>query len=514
MTEVEPTPFPTDVATSGSRVHVALRVPALFSRPKFVAPSPILQHLPLLFWTAEVLRPGISLTVGPADGVAHFALCQTLERLDDGGECWSIAGDDESFGEDLRRYDAQQYAEFSHLLDGPVERVAGELPEGGIDLLLLDAGTVARALDAGLVGRMSGRGVLILHGTSRAADLPEALRGHRAIAFHHGAGALLLGIGDRIPPQIETLLSANDNRKDARSIRQVFERLGRGLHAEGEIAGGTSAARDAEARAREAEDEAARLALRLAEVTRGPSSDAGRDELKVARAEAKKLAAELAKAEDGAARQARDLEAERQKTDALKAEAEALAERLAQETARKDAALQSVAPLEHELETLRLRGEALAGALRTAEEEQAAEARARKERTDAASVAVAAETARRTEAEGERDTLRAVVEELRAELAARTERVDHLEAEGARFNRELAILARKVEEADLRADNAGREGEARVQNALRQGEENARLLEQRTAELAHKSDQVEQLLASASWRVTSPMRAVSRTLRK
>ena len=140
-----------------------------------------------------------------------------------------------------------------------------------------------------------------------------------------------------------------------------------------------------------------------------------------------------------------------------------------------------------------------------------AQANDRETRSGATAAALERETARRKAAEAERDTLLTAIEELRTDLAARSLRLERLETRSGRFVEELAILARKVDEANLRADNITRECDARLRNALKPGA--AKAPARGPAKLP-RDISPEPATATAPSRFPNPVRALARALKK
>ncbi|OZO45838.1 hypothetical protein CGU37_27225, partial [Pseudomonas fluorescens] len=68
---------------------------SLFWRAHYVAASPTLEAIPLIFWLTETVKPRLSVTLGMADPVPHFALCQAVEKLGLDSTCLGVAPTEE-----------------------------------------------------------------------------------------------------------------------------------------------------------------------------------------------------------------------------------------------------------------------------------------------------------------------------------------------------------------------------------------------------------------------------------
>ncbi|TFL17146.1 hypothetical protein [Jannaschia formosa] len=418
----------------------------IFWRPKYLAASGYLEHLPVLFWLAGDLRPGTVVTLGGgAEGsaVAHLALCQAVERLGLDADCTGLNTWPGEIGS-VADYADTQYGEFARLVEVADDAAPGLFEEGGIDLLVVD-----RDLDAGLLkglgawaDRLGDEACLVLRGTEAARRDPElsaaldAFRGGRPVLrFPHGGGVWVMAAGKALPARLERLAGIEGDRSLFRSLQQVFQRLGAACANEW-------AARDA-ARVQAGnlrELEALRPELdRLSAV----EAELG-EELVALRAAHAARATELERVERNA------LEAGRAREDRIAALESELARntRTAEaEAARLDRALETA---EGELAELRAAHAADLARL----ERELAEARADTGALDALEATRREETARFTallaERDGELSSLReaaqAAAEEAQAARAALTDGVGTLTALLAESEEREAALSRELAE--------------------------------------------------------------------
>ena len=230
---------PTEIAAGpGSAADVVspLASKMLFWRARYVRQSEALYHLPFLFWLVEALRPARAVVLGVGDGVAHFALCQAVDKLDlatriHGIDLWPAdpgpaeAGPTDPGPTDpgpanqksadqkptdqppavpdpakpppgagpgpgpvpgaagpevpatIRAYNASTYAEISCIEAMDQSALLARTAAGSVDLLYVDLAVTAQVADALTYAwptKLSQRGVMLLHGTGRNFASPAA----------------------------------------------------------------------------------------------------------------------------------------------------------------------------------------------------------------------------------------------------------------------------------------------------------------------------------------------------
>jgi hypothetical protein len=97
---------------------------ALFWRPRHLAASDDLWHLPFLFWLTDLARPRVFASTGMEDGVAYFATCQAMDRTGGGGRCHGITAGAPDPG--LLAHNESHYADMSRLAAGTARSLAGQ----------------------------------------------------------------------------------------------------------------------------------------------------------------------------------------------------------------------------------------------------------------------------------------------------------------------------------------------------------------------------------------------------
>lgn len=225
-------------------LYAPLSSPAVFWRPRHLAPSPMLGQVPYLFWLMDILRPRSITQIGLGDGVVYMALCQAAERLGGQTLLTGLAGPEDDthalLPDPFLERHAVDYADVSTLATLPLDQAA-RCHGAGLDLLVLNA--PLEAADAEVLSQhwlpgLSDRAAILIcqpdrvltdgglgHDSLRLAG-PMVLtgpnapgRGHLDVILH----------GERQP---ERLLALTDGAGDIalRTVaRQVFGRLGQGL---------------------------------------------------------------------------------------------------------------------------------------------------------------------------------------------------------------------------------------------------------------------------------------------
>ena len=513
---------------------------ALFWRPRYVRASDDLWHLPFLFWLTDLARPRVMAAIGVADGVAYFATCQAMDRLDRDKRCHGVSPG--PVAPEVAAHNEDHYGDFSDLRPGTARSLAGWMADGTVDLLSLhgvpDAATIA-ALSDEWPRKMSARGVIVLHGVAAwpaegpARGYLDALgRDHPVISFEEGGGLVAVLRGADQPGQLTGLAALDVTAPGAGEVRHVFRRLGSAVQTEWAARDSAERAAAAQARAREAEAalaeaeraraaadgalsrlrdsheaqarEVVALQARL-DSTEALQDAAGLSDLMRRHAAAQEelgaLRVKLTGAEDRAAA-GRAAEAAARDAVATAEAARGEAERMAAErVAAKDRALQQLGT---QLEAARDAEAAACAARETAEA-----ARAEAERMAAERVAAKDRALQQlgTQLEAARDAEAAACTGREIAEAARAE-AERMAAERAR--EDLRVLTERLEAGREERDAVNRGlQELKVAHAALRGEAD-RLRAERDGAQAH----VAALLGSTSWKLTAPVRRVVEGMRR
>lgn len=224
--------------------HAGLPLPsrAIFWKPRHACASPVLAHLPFLFWVMEAVRPDTVVQIGLGDGVGFMALCQAIDKLGLEAMCMGIdCLPDSAPRQDMLLADhACLYSDFSFIVTDPPDRAPRHLENASVDLLVIDA-----CLDDALLEQLrtrwepllSARAVVMLHDPRTNAAAPGAqayldmLRHeHPSIAFPQAARGLDVVLrGPDQPDRMVRFAGLEPGMAGYLTTRQVFMRLGEAL---------------------------------------------------------------------------------------------------------------------------------------------------------------------------------------------------------------------------------------------------------------------------------------------
>ncbi|WP_149194751.1 hypothetical protein [Luteimonas suaedae] len=244
----------TETHQQGTGAHVpqaaftTAPVQALFWKPRFMEPSHVLIHVPMLFWLTAALGPSRAAVLGAGDGIVHFALCQAMEKLASGGSCdgygyWIEPKKGKmvcAVPASLRAHEDMLYEGASRLRAGTAPGDAlEELAAAPPDVLCVDleALPVDAVLDPEAILRALGdAGVLLLFGTHSFAErnqggkrLEELIRENPSVVFGGETAVALIVKGQAVPEPLRSLLKNADDGKLDPGTEAVFRRSGQGL---------------------------------------------------------------------------------------------------------------------------------------------------------------------------------------------------------------------------------------------------------------------------------------------
>jgi hypothetical protein len=228
-----------------SRLGGGFVTPAMFWTPDRVDSSPRCEHVPLLFWLVDALRPFTLVELTDVVAAPYLAYCQAVSRLRLPTRCYAICGHSLGAGEDVALDHDSRYAQFSQLLPVPAEQVLERLEDGTVDLLSIHAtesGALARHYQAWLP-KLSRRAIVVVHGIGDPAAETGALESWNALSdryphfeFVQGAGVGILGVGPDQPPALQHLFSLDAIAPRALEVREMFARLGGSIGLQAQLA--------------------------------------------------------------------------------------------------------------------------------------------------------------------------------------------------------------------------------------------------------------------------------------
>jgi hypothetical protein len=217
---------------------------ASYWMPDLMTVSAWAEHAPFGFWIVGALRPRTIVELGVHRGFSYSVFCQAVQRLHLSTRCFAVdtwIGDEHAgfYGDDVydevcahnRRFDA-----FSRLIRSDFSDACGEFADGSIDLLHVDGCHTYEAVGHDFeswLPKLSKHGVMVFHDTAEYENgfgvhrLWEELRGrYPHFEFRHGHGLGIIGVGDKLPAQVNELFNASASPASAQAIRTAYERLG------------------------------------------------------------------------------------------------------------------------------------------------------------------------------------------------------------------------------------------------------------------------------------------------
>jgi hypothetical protein len=205
-------------------------------------------HVPFAFWLVAAARPRSFVELGTDRGVSYAAFCEAAQRLELDARFFAVdnwlghaetadeeTGDQgEKVFETFKAFHDRRYASFSKLVRAAFYEASDGFVDGAVDLLHLDGPQdydAAREIYDLWKGKLSPRGVILLHGTRRSGDEFGIARLFGELAgdaphfeFRHGDGLGLIAAGLEAPESIAALCGLSEGR-DA-ILRERFEFLG------------------------------------------------------------------------------------------------------------------------------------------------------------------------------------------------------------------------------------------------------------------------------------------------
>lgn len=206
---------------------------SLFWRARYLAESPCLTALPLLFWLTENTRPAIGVTLGIGDAVPHFALCQAVEKLGLEAMCFGVAAPGET-AHDLAAtedYNEAHYGDFSLLMQPDQGQIPEILDDAKIDFLIVNrpvTQSLQDELDSIWLPQMSDRGVILFlrGGEGLRAYAADVAGSHGQFNFDAQKGIFLVLCGERHGDRLSRLCQLKIGKPGYLAVRNVFARIG------------------------------------------------------------------------------------------------------------------------------------------------------------------------------------------------------------------------------------------------------------------------------------------------
>lgn len=534
------------VQIPGSDILSPLASRSLFWRARYLEASPALCHIPLLFWLTEAARPRIAVTLGVADAVPHFALCQAVDKLGLESLCIGVEPAPEQGAKpaDLKKqtaFNEANFAEFSQIVQDSEAKEGILPPKSKIDLLLINRPVTEEligTLDANWLPLLSERSIIVVLQDGDASGYGSFFRRLSSTGDSFtcdlASRASVIFYGPEQNERLQRLARLNPGHPGYLGARNIFARLGE-LHSNAERLAFKN--REAATARRQRDEKNAELAAAQAAADKLSAQYKERSALvATAQAEAFDLGQTVTRLEqdlkDSEAKRQQDKELLGKELGTLKesfAAAQAECQRLQQLAAEAEAAAQQREAAQQENELLSQEVGTLKESLAAAQAEHqkmrqkaAEQEKTLTERYDDIAVLgneLQAKAAEAEEAAQEREAARQESELLSQELSSLKKSLGAAQAE----RQKLQLLAAEQEESlaeryadiavlgnELQTKAAEAEKAAAEREALRQENE---ALQQRLNEAEQLRDmhaeRIQALEHSTSWRVTAPLRKVS-----
>ncbi|MCH1930204.1 hypothetical protein L9G16_08430 [Shewanella sp. A25] len=203
----------------------------MFWRPRYLADSQWLQHIPFYFWLTQVLQPKTVVEPSLNSAVGYFAICQAVDKLNLDTFTYAAYGKHCDTNQ-VKNYNHEHYREFSQLIEANEKELVLEFDKSSIDLLLLKQDSellIDNASRAELLSRLSDNAVVLIHG-SKAAKVRKLCNSLRktylSFELNLGQGLLLLCMGKHIPERLEALINQAQDVSAVRLIQSIYASLG------------------------------------------------------------------------------------------------------------------------------------------------------------------------------------------------------------------------------------------------------------------------------------------------
>jgi O-antigen biosynthesis protein len=211
--------------------------------PKLLETTAWAGHIPFAMFAVSALRPRILVELGTYRGVSYCAFCQSVKSLKLSTKCYAVdtwqgdahAGElEKSVLINLQLHHNPLYEDFSRLVQATFDEALQNFANKSIDLLHIDGFHTYDAVKHDFetwLPKMSERGIILFHDTNvRERDFgvwkfwSEIKEKYPNFEFVHSHGLGVLGVGENLPSEFNSLFSANET--EISIIREFFAVLG------------------------------------------------------------------------------------------------------------------------------------------------------------------------------------------------------------------------------------------------------------------------------------------------
>lgn len=205
---------------------------AMFWRPKYLAESDYLEHIPFYFWLIEAQESRLILEPDLQSASSYFSMCQAMDKLNLDSRCIATIGDSCNDKELIDDYNYENYREFSFLLSETLQDVIYDIDDHSIDTLVLrhDSELVRdKSLMDRWLKKLSDQAIVLIQGSKKKQIKPLCRRlkeDYPTFEFEHGNGLLVVCYGNNQSSKILSLVSHKPNESGSRVIQNIYARLG------------------------------------------------------------------------------------------------------------------------------------------------------------------------------------------------------------------------------------------------------------------------------------------------
>lgn len=240
---------------SGSAASLEhLEIETTFQHPRFIVDSPVMLHVPFLFWIVSALQPRALAVYGVDDGAAYFALCQALDKRNINATChgygsWTNPKNQTPLSlppQKLCDHATQLYNDIHELV--ACEKLTDALDQlrpSSIDLLFIDLLMLGeeKNLDCkAWINSLKNNGVLLLHGNQALPNksklweqIERASAECEKFEFLAGNGLTVFVKKGDASSQLKTLVHDLFNGERSHIIAPLLRRLGQGFAAQAKV---------------------------------------------------------------------------------------------------------------------------------------------------------------------------------------------------------------------------------------------------------------------------------------
>lgn len=211
----------------------ALSSKAMFWRPKYLAESLWLEHIPFYFWLVEAQQSNLIFEPELTSGSTYFAMCQAVEKLNLDTRCLGVFNPlNRKYEEAVSGYNNDNYREFSFIADEPLKDCIHDFEDESIDIMILKYSS-ALLFNKNLMDawqqKLSKKSIVLIQGSQKkeAKHLCRKLKQtYSTFEFTHGNGLLLVCFGENPSAKIQFLVNRGVNDSSTRVIQDIYSRLG------------------------------------------------------------------------------------------------------------------------------------------------------------------------------------------------------------------------------------------------------------------------------------------------